>query len=147
MVNFKNGETPLSAENLNKLQNDLQEGIDEIETKLDKNSIYSTDEVETSEKWIDGKTLYKKTFEILNPALDAWTNVAHNIDNTEVTFIENGYMHRASDDTYIQIPDFGSGDGIRAKVIVIPQYLQYLISGYVGIDKLVITLKYTKNTD
>lgn len=58
------GETPLSPENLNKVQNDLNETITEqgkmLNDKITNTNTYSTEEKNTGKKWIDGKDIYRK---------------------------------------------------------------------------------------
>nr|DAJ09198.1 MAG TPA: hypothetical protein [Caudoviricetes sp.] len=58
------GRTPLSSENLNKVQNDLNETITKqgkiLNDKITNTNTYSTEEVNTGKKWIDGKDIYRK---------------------------------------------------------------------------------------
>ena len=52
------GKTPLSSENLNKMQKDLKDKIEQINNSR----TYSTEEVNTGKKWINGKDVYSKTY-------------------------------------------------------------------------------------
>ena len=69
------GETPLSSENLNKLQKDLND-------KITNANIYSTSETNTGKKWIDGKDIYRKVIELSNiPASTA--EYSYNVENID----------------------------------------------------------------
>lgn len=46
--------------------------IETIEGKIDKNFTYSTEEVDTGEKWIDGKPIYRKVINISAVNLYNW---------------------------------------------------------------------------
>lgn len=46
--------------------------IETIEQKVDKNFTYSTEEVDTGEKWIDGKPIYRKAININPTNLYSW---------------------------------------------------------------------------
>lgn len=82
------GETPLSPENLNKVQNDLNETITEqgkmLNDKITNANIYSTQEVNTGKKWIDGKPLYRKVISGYWSFETGDTNIAHNISNLDL---------------------------------------------------------------
>ena len=67
------GETPLSSENLNKLQKDLND-------KITNANIYSTSETNTGKKWIDGKDIYRKVIELSNIPVST-TEYSYNVEN------------------------------------------------------------------
>lgn len=54
------GATPLSASNLNAMQDGIYDDIDEINEKIVDR--YSTDEIKTNKVWVDGKPIYRKVF-------------------------------------------------------------------------------------
>lgn len=54
--------------------------IETIEQKVDKNFTYSTEEVDTGEKWIDGKPIYRKVLNINAVNLRNWQYIPE-IDN------------------------------------------------------------------
>lgn len=80
------GETPLSSENLNKVQNDLNKTITEqskiLGDKITNATTYSTSETNTGKKWIDGKDIYRKVIELSNiPASTA--EYSYNVENID----------------------------------------------------------------
>lgn len=54
--------------------------IETIEQKVDKNFTYSTEEVDTGEKWIDGKPIYRKVINVNPVNLRNWEYI-HETDN------------------------------------------------------------------
>ncbi len=71
------GKTPLSSENLNKMQKDLKDKIEQINNSR----TYSTEEVNTGKKWINGKDIYSRVLtatKVLSADLNI--NVGNNID-------------------------------------------------------------------
>lgn len=46
-----------------------------IEEKVDKNSAYSTEEIDTGKKWIDGKPIYRKVINISANNLRNWSHI------------------------------------------------------------------------
>lgn len=80
------GETPLSSENLNKVQNDLNKTITEqskiLDDKITNTNTYSTSETNTGKKWKDGKDIYRKVIELSNiPA--STTEYSYNVENID----------------------------------------------------------------
>lgn len=67
------GRTPLSSENLNKLQKDLND-------KITNANIYSTSEINTGKKWKDGKDIYRKVIELSNIPVST-TEYSYNVEN------------------------------------------------------------------
>lgn len=62
---FKNnGQPAVNDENLNQMQTNVENAINELEANtteaLTNLGNYSTEEVDTGEKWIDGKPIYRK---------------------------------------------------------------------------------------
>lgn len=49
--------------------------IETVERKVDKNFTYSTEEVDTGEKWIDGKPIYRKVLNISPKNLYYWERI------------------------------------------------------------------------
>jgi|GEM_PF-3173526 len=64
---------------------------------------YSTSEVLTSERWTDGKPLYKKTINFGTLPNNTSKNVAHNIANAETIFIDLGKSYIPFSDTFFAI--------------------------------------------
>ena len=64
----------------------LSDSVDPINANFAETTlINSTDEVITNQKWIDGKPIYRKVFEVDDAELDSelTTQIALNIDNPE----------------------------------------------------------------
>lgn len=62
--------------------------IETIEQKVDKNFTYSTEEVNTGEKWIDGKPIYRKVININPKNLYNWEYIPET-DNLSIEKIIN----------------------------------------------------------
>lgn len=78
-----------------------------------KDSSYSTAEVSTGTTWVDGKTIYKKTFAYNNTALSNSFNKAHGISNV-YRVIDVKAVLIADDGGSIQFPDLtSSGKGLK----------------------------------
>lgn len=94
------GETPLSPENLNKVQNDLNETITEqgkmLNDKITNANIYSTQEVNTGKKWIDGKDIYSRTYNGECNS-DSSQTVASNLTYIDTMVKIEGTFQRKSD--------------------------------------------------
>ena len=75
-INGQAGGTPLSAENLNRMQDNIEEAINEVDDKLN----YSTTEKRIG-TWIDGKPLYRKVVDFGTLPSNGSKGVAHNISN------------------------------------------------------------------
>lgn len=75
-INGQAGGTPLSAENLNQMQDNAEEAIDEVDEKLN----YSTEEKVVG-TWIDGKPIYKKVISFGALPNDSTKSIVHNILN------------------------------------------------------------------
>ena len=85
-IDFKNlpdTTTPLSADNLNLLQDNVEDGITDasntLDAKIDRNATYSTTETRIG-TWIDGKPLYRKIYTF--PALKNNDTSELQIDST-----------------------------------------------------------------
>lgn len=62
--------------------------IETIEGKVDKNFTYSTEEIDTGEKWIDGKPIYRKVININPKNLYNWEYIPET-DNLSIKKIVN----------------------------------------------------------
>ncbi len=88
-----------NAQELNALQELIQADVNKIQENL-KNEInnlstYSTDEVNTGEKWIDGKTIYKKL--IVAKGLSTTTRISeHTIaqdESLDTAWLDGGFCY------------------------------------------------------
>ena len=75
--NLPNTTTPVNAYNLNKIQENAENAINEVDNK----TVYSTSETIVGE-WL-GKPLYRKVININNLPNNTYKAVAHNISNIE----------------------------------------------------------------
>lgn len=69
---WENGTTPINADNLNKIENELE--------SLDTSNTYSTTETAVG-TWTDGKTIYRKVITRTTALPSGSTNIAHGITN------------------------------------------------------------------
>ena len=110
---------------------------------------YSTDEVKTNKKWIGGKPIYRKVFEIGSLPNDTTISIPHGIKNLD-TFTDK----RAS--WYDSIDDRWNFDYRKDSDTVIIYFNPNNTNLYIratGTDwsartsKCIVTLEYTKTTD
>ena len=120
LIEFKNKpdtSSPINANNLNNNFNELDNKIgdlnnlkttnktsivDAINESLKYNS-YSNDEIDTFQKWIDGKTIYKKIIYVSNIdcTSEGFKTVNHNIQNFD-RLVDARYMF-GNNTTYYQV--------------------------------------------
>lgn len=112
--------------------------IETIEKKVDKNFTYSTEEVDTGEKWIDGKPIYRKVLNINPVNLVNWEYIPET-DNLSIKKIINATA-------------MGTNDSFQDCVAKL--YARRYPNGKFGflvynwsLDATVIILEYTKTTD
>ena len=120
--------TPLNQTNLNKIENELE--------KLDKLSIYSTEEVKIG-TWIDGKPLYRIVASINLQNYTSWTNLVH-ISNLKRVINIYGSLNN------IIIPRYES-PSYFTQFLYENNYIKVMCNGNIGGGYLVI--EYTKTTD
>ena len=120
--------TPLNQTNLNKIENELE--------KLDKLSIYSTEEVKIG-TWIDGKPLYRIVASINLQNYTSWTNLVH-ISNLKRVINIYGSLNN------IIIPRYES-PSYFTQFLYENNYIKVMCNGNTGGGYLVI--EYTKTTD
>lgn len=118
-INFTNrtdppsGE-PINAENLNKIQSNvetainstnqsvgsvtstvssLSSNIDAFKTEVNNRGTFSTsEEIDTGQKWIDGKDIYRKVFIVTKPQFVSYKyTFNHNISNFNIPFRLYGF--------------------------------------------------------
>lgn len=119
--------------------------LKETNEKITNLSTYSTEEVKTGEKWIDGKPIYKKTFTI-TPTSTSQTTYKHNIANVDVIWLDgDSFLHVGN----ASIP----ANYFRNSSVYIYTHVDSLnIIGLVSAEgwlnvPMQITVKYTKTTD
>lgn len=119
-TNWVNGETPISAENLNKMEQGIEEAgktggilegsivaydgdtIPEGYEEVENPNVYSTEEKVIGE-WINGKPIYRKVFNISPSAFGTGTatdggsiTIAHNINNLDIVLRADCNWERGS---------------------------------------------------
>lgn len=137
------GATPLSASNLNSMQDGIYEDIDEIKNKM----IYSKTE-KIIGKWFDNKNIYQKVIEVPKSSISS-TNfeVLHEISNLDTLISARGILVGA--DTFNIIPWISGG----TYAIYINDIDSTKISmnstqnAYNKIVKIFLIIEYTKTTD
>lgn len=109
---------------------------------------YSTSEVDTKVKWIDGNTIYRKT--INTGALPNATSktVAHSISNLGKIIKIEGYAYRSSDNTYFPLP-FVSESNVESNIRLMANNTNITVA--TGVDRSAtiesyVTLYYTKSS-
>ena len=126
-------------------ENQQENVLNDVKGYVDSSNSYSTDEVKTGGKWIDGRPIYKKTIDCGALPNNAIKNVAHNITDLDlVTKCYGGARH----DTYrILLPNAGNVSSSTIEVYVndtdIVIHANSDRSKYNGY----VTIEYTKTTD
>ena len=165
------GNTPLSAQNLNLMQNNIEEAVDEASQtggiltgsvigfkgdiipdgyeEVDNPNVYSTEEKVIGE-WIDGKPLYRKVIQTILPTTEVnGTTTFNNLffgGNIDTGFIEFAYATNTSNQN-VFVP-YETETGYRIKVVfeVDKLIIGNGIASYNGVP-VTISVLYTKTTD
>lgn len=130
-----NGETPINADNLNKIENQLETNTNDINAL----NTYSTSEQRIG-TWINGKPIYRKTFVV---SITGHYVTVGNIPNLDIITSCNSYLHRDGDE-YHSINNWGKNDQDYGVTYRHNNDIAF-DSSYKG--TLYITLEYTKTTD
>ena len=125
--------TPLNASNLNKIQENVENNINEINNKFN----YSTEE-KVIGTWIDGKKLYRKTFRIENIAIKNYLDIS----DVDTIYINEGPSFITWNENTISYP------ASRALFELLKTDMSIGV-GAEGMDgwRGTITVEYTKTTD
>lgn len=110
---------------------------------------FSTHEIKTNDTWIDGKSLYRKTFEIGTLPNATTKTHLHNIDNVDTIFIDisHSYAYNASG-VFYPILNAATGDVKQQWYATVNRTEITTGAGYDRSSfQAVITLLYTKTTD
>lgn len=99
IVDATGGTKKITVPNLLKT---LTESISNIREKITDLTTYSTKEVKTGEKWIDGKPIYKKVFIFNNRELSINNPINHGISNLSVVVSLQGIFKDSN--TFITFP-------------------------------------------
>lgn len=131
--------------------NETQGLIDKITTNEEKindlvsQKVYSTAEIDTGDKWINGKPIYKKTFAIIGiTTTQKFMDISSlNKDLAWIDVQNSFYKSNDGTDTGI-IDDWDSGSRVS---LVIASNSLYYKSNNNRYDRAWVTLRYTKTTD
>lgn len=101
---YENADIPeinkITDENINNIKagiNANESNIETLQTNLTNISTYSTTEINTGKIWINGKTIYRKTF-----IGDVSSSISHSLTN--VTFVNSYGFMISSSGTFIPLP-------------------------------------------
>lgn len=107
---------------------------------VEDSNAYSTNEVKTDKVWIDGKPIYRKTFERGN----SFSSFEHGIENIEHIWVNDEFTFRQHDSgNHISLNASSSGTYVYANVITV----EIKNTGAISAPYVFITLEYTKTTD
>ena len=108
---------------------------DNVVAQLNEERSYSTSEVNTGKKWIDGKPIYRRSFTVSGIGTETWTNV------TNASWINSIARIIDCEVSTNAVSDYGG----HPKARITNGYLQsWDVAGY---NAGVMTLEYTKTTD
>lgn len=138
------GETPLSAEILNEMQDNIENAINNVDEKFN----YSTEEKVVG-TWIDGKPLYQKTYSgtMVNASSEAKNIINIDVDYSEIWIdLQNSFITSQNESLTLNYY-FAPTDYSRTYI----KKDQNAVRIKTGVDlsgrNYIITLKYTKTTD
>lgn len=145
------GTTPLSASNMNAIQDNAEEAIKEVTANLEQlktdvtnSNVYSTEETKVG-TWIDGKPIYRKVLQ----GLTSTGNIVHNISNLDYVIDVRGICKK-SNGNYEPIPKITT-DSVSQYALGIGDISStniYFEKGSgITISESYIIIKYTKTTD
>lgn len=106
------------------------------------NNNYSTSEIDTGKKWVNGKPIYRKVVEI--PSSSGESNITHNL-GIDFCISVSGFGYYAGNVDYLPIPYVGS-EGGRIVIANITGNNFTLVSTY-ALSNIRIILEYTKTVD
>lgn len=119
----------------------LQNEVDQLKQE----DVYSTEEVDTGKKWIDGKPIYRRVFYINNPAIN-WSRVslnAHDID----WIVKHEYTAKRTGGAVITEYYRANTDNYGVHLLVDNGTLYYYCQSNSAFSAMSITVEYTKTTD
>lgn len=126
-------------------ENQQENVLNDVKEYVDSSNSYSTDEVKTGGKWIDGKPIYRKTIDCGALPNTSYKNVNHNITNLDYAI---DWYGAARGGTYrMLLPNASNNTANAVEVYIDNDYIVIMAggdrSGYNGY----VTVEYTKTTD
>ncbi len=106
---------------------------------------YSTEE-QVVGTWIDGRTVYEKTWSIDNTNVSSWVTIDHNISNFDMAISVVGSYKQSSGNQQTYIMPYYESSTAFGYIAFRDTTLWYRISGGLGVGKLVFTARYLKTS-
>ena len=149
-INGQAGGTPLSAENLNQMQDNIEEAINDVDKKLN----YSTEEKVVG-TWIDGEPIYRKVYYLTYSSQRIDDNINIGFDNWDKVITLRGLVLSNNDHSMFPIPGIryyhGTLGGLQLSIVNKDSDWRpntiYIYGETFEIDRCVIIFEYTKTTD
>lgn len=105
--------SPINANNLNRVQTNVENEINRVETKINNAIIYSTTE-KVIGNWINGKPIYRKVVDLGDAPNNTLSTISHGISNIESIVNLYGYISDGS--SYLPIPNVVASSGARLQL-------------------------------
>ena len=128
-------------------ENQQENVLNDAKNYIDNSNSYSTDEVKTGGKWIDGKPIYRKTIDCGALPNNTTKKVAHGISNLGRVIKTEGYSvgTAGSAGSFIPVPYVS---GVPMAVYIDTTDIVLQTSGtYSNYADTYVTIEYTKTTD
>ena len=126
-------------------ENQQENVLNDTKNYIDGTNSYSTDEVKTGGKWIDGKPIYKKTISCGALPNKAIKTVAHNI--TDLDLVTKCYGTARNGEYRIILPNPGNVSSSTIEVYVNDTEIVIQTNSDRSKYNSYITIEYTKATD
>ena len=127
-------------------ENQQENVLNDVKGYVDSSNSYSTDEVKTGGKWIDGKPIYRKTISCGALPNNAIKKVAHGISNLGMIISDTGF---ATDNLTLYMPvPVTFPNGVSASFYITKtEIILNTTTDYTYYSDTYITVEYTKTTD
>ena len=108
---------------------------------------YSTSEVKTGAKWIDGSDVYRKVIVKTGIVSSDGNAIAHGISNLGTIVSMNGYLYNSAGSQYFALPRLQT-QGLQYCVepMITPTEVYFHTGSDANFDKGVMILEYTKSS-
>ena len=134
------------ATDMNEIKSVVNGNDDEfIQYKM--SDTYSTDEVKTNKKWIDGKPIYRKVIDTGTLPDSVGKKIPHNISNVNQIINIKGYAYRSSDNICLPLPS-ATYDNTAISCYADRTHITIVTyTNRTSFKTSYVTLEYTKTTD
>lgn len=144
------GSSDISASNVSCLDKDGNKST--VQTEIDKQNkkignVFSYEEVKTNDVWVDGKPVYRKTYDCGNLPNNAIKNIAHGLTNFSTMMIDQSHTYATDTSNNIPIPFVGDALIGMIKLNITPTHILIQTNQDRSSMKGIVTLLYTKTTD